>query len=135
MEDVRVHRRGVYLMRNLGLIVKVVILFGLAIVFAVALVIISGIVNERERYRDRVVDEVGRSTARAQTVTGPVLVWEYERRIPPSAGNAAEQRIPGQEVVLPESLQIVSRVTVEKRHRGIYEARVYRSTNRLRGRF
>jgi inner membrane protein len=120
-----------------NLALKVVILGGLTFVFGIALLVISGIVSERQRYRERVIGEVAGSTARSQTITGPVLVVSYrERSVTLDAdGRRSEHMARSEVVLLPDSLTVQSRVEVEPRFRGIHRAHVYRSTQRLSGVF
>jgi inner membrane protein len=121
-----------------GLILKVVILGGLAIVFAIALLTIEGVMSGRQRYRDQATAEVARSTAGSQTLTGPVLVVPFRERVTPAAAEnvpATPQLANGEVVLLPDSLQIRSVVKVEERYRGIYRVQVYRATQRLAGVF
>ena len=121
-----------------NLTVKVMILFGLTFVFAIALLFIGGVVSERERYRDKVVADVGQSLARAQTLTGPVLVVPWRERIessPRPGQPTVPQEIRGESVVLPEVLECKSSVHAERRTRGLYRVPVYRATLHLSGTF
>lgn len=121
-----------------NLMVKGLILSGLAILFAVGLVAIESIMTGRQRYRDQATTEVARSTAGSQTLTGPVLVVKYRERVEVGgvAGAPPTTQIADREVVLlPDSLHIRSAVKVELRYRGIYPVQVYRATQHLTGVF
>jgi inner membrane protein len=115
-----------------------VILAGLTLLFAVALVFIRGLVSERESYRAQVIGEVARSTAGDQTVTGPVLLVPYRERTEVAGttpGSRVVQEVRGEAVLLPESLDCRTSIHVETRSRGIYSAPVYRAEIRLTGSF
>jgi inner membrane protein len=122
-----------------NLILKVLILGGLAIVFGITLLTIEGVMSGRQRYRDQATTEVARSTAGSQTLTGPLLVVKFRERLAVAA--VAGQPTPppalgtGEVVLLPDSLVIRSSVKVEERYRGIYRVQVYRATQHLSGVF
>lgn len=121
-----------------NLMIKVLILSGLAIVFAITLLTIEGVMSGRQRYRDQATAEVARSTAGSQTLTGPVLVAKFRERL--AVGAVGDPSRPpqianGEVVLLPDSLYIHSVVRVEERYRGIYRVQVYRATQRLTGVF
>ncbi|MGH7729935.1 MAG: cell envelope integrity protein CreD [Candidatus Eiseniibacteriota bacterium] len=118
-----------------NLILKVVILSGLAMLFAIALLTIEGVMSGRQRYREQATAEVARSTAGSQTLTGPVLVVAFRERLTVGAPAAPPQLANGEVVLLPDSLLIRSGVKVEERYRGIYRVQVYRATQRLTGVF
>lgn len=120
---------------RLNLFLKVVILGALTFAFAIALLSIYGVVVERKRYRDQVVSEVAQSTARNQTVVGPLLVVRYREQVETGAKDHTTRTQAGEIVVLPETLAIRSRVEVEERARGIYRAPVFRSRQTLNGTF
>ena len=121
-----------------NLAIKILILLILAGIFAIVLGAIGGVMGERKRFRDGVVDEIAQSTAKAQTLIGPILVLRYREK----TVTRTEQNQPATErvstymaLLLPESLAVRTSVQVEERYRGIYKAHVYRSTHRLAGVF
>lgn len=121
-----------------NLMVKVLILAGLLILFMVALLSIEGVVSGRQRYREQATAEIARSTAGAQTLTGPLLAVNFRERI--LSGRTADGRrestvSPDQVILLPDSLTIRSAVRVEERYRGIYKVQVYRATQKISGVF
>lgn len=119
-----------------NLVLKGLILSGLAILFAIGLLTIESVMTGRQRYRDEATAEVARSTAGSQTLTGPVLVVRYRERSTVSGAAGAPpstQIYQDQLVLLPDSLHIRSAVKVELRYRGIYPVQVYRATQRMTG--
>jgi inner membrane protein len=126
-------------MRN-NVLLKLIVVAFLGVAFMIPLGMIWGVVAERARYRDRVTAEVAQSTASAQAVVGPVLAVRYRERVrsaaPSDPARAAE--VPTAErvhVLLPDSLAIRSKVSVEQRSKGIYEVPVYRAVNQLAASF
>lgn len=117
-----------------NVLVKMVLLAGLLILLAIALLSISGVIGERKNYRDQVIAEVARSSAREQSLVGPMLVIPYTELVraePGGTGTPAQARVRSERVLLPESLFVASSVRVEVRHRGIHRAQVFRASNQL----
>jgi inner membrane protein len=121
-----------------NLTLKAAILMGLTLVFAVVLLSIAGVISERESYRAKVLEDVARSTARSQTVLGPLLVVPYRERVEvarPNVTTRTWEDLAAQSVLTPESLTCRTSIHVETRSRGIYRAPVYRATVHLSGTF
>ncbi len=107
--------------------VKAFIVTGVAVAFMVPLAMIWGIVKERSHYRDTVTAEVAKSTARTQTLVGPLVVVRFRERLPAALKGEADQVREGVEVLLPDSLRLRSKASVETRQRGIYRVPVFRA--------
>jgi inner membrane protein len=118
-----------------NVLLKALIVGGLALAFVVPLTMIWGVVKDRARYRDTITAEVAGSTARSQTLVGPLVVVRYRERIPAAAKGEAEQVREGTEILLPDSLAIRSKAQVETRQRGIYRVPVFRSSNEIAAAF
>lgn len=121
-----------------NLMLKVLILGGLLMFFGFTLVSISGVVSGRQRYREQATSEIARSTAGAQTLTGPLLAVSFRERVNSSRANDGRREstvTSNQVILLPDSLMIRSSVRVEERYRGIYKVQVYRATQRITGAF
>jgi inner membrane protein len=114
-----------------NVLLKAVIVGGVAVAFVVPLAMIWGVVKDRSRYRDKVTAEVARSTAQSQTLVGPLVVVRYRERMPAAVKGEVEQVREGVEVLLPDSLSIRSKVRVETRQRGIYRVPVFRAATGL----
>ena len=113
---------------------KVSVIGILTLLLMIPMVMISDLVNERERTASEAVEEVGERWSLPQTVVGPVLtIPRYTLQHVGESGRTERVR----EVVniLPESLDITGDVRTEELRRGLYEAVVYRSTMELRGTF
>jgi len=117
------------LVQRLLPIVKVGTILFLTLLLLAPMAHIRQLIGERQALRDSVLQEVARSDAYAQEITGPVLVIPYVRTI---AGN---REVSGELRLLPERLDLDGRLATEERRRGIYRARVYRADTRLTGHF
>lgn len=125
---------------KLGLkIGAIAILTGLLLL---ALARIESLVGERQALRDSVVQDIARSSAYEQQLTGPILVIPYtrtERTLVESPGSLqmryADTTVGGELRFLPDTLRIEGQVATEVRHRGIYQTRLYRSDLRLAAAF
>ena len=106
---------------------KVIVIGILTLLLMIPMVMISDLVNERERTASEAVEEVGERWSLPQTVVGPVLtIPRYTLQHVGESGRTERVR----EVVniLPESLDIAGDVRTEELRRGLYEAVVYRSS-------
>jgi inner membrane protein len=124
------------------LFAKVAILFVMTTLFTVPFLAIGLILGEREQYRAQAIKEVAESTAGSQTVVGPLLVVPYrERHVTRTTDSrtgkvtTVENVSTAEAVLLPDSLNIASKVGVETRSRGIYKARILNSDVRMTGNF
>ena len=118
-----------------NVLLKAMVVGFLALAFVVPLVMIWGVVKDRSRYRDTVTAEVARSTARSQTLVGPLVVVRYRERIPATGKGDGDQVRDGAEIILPDSLSILSKARVETRQRGIHRVPVFRATAGLTAAF
>ena len=118
-------------------VVKLLVLFVLVFLSLIPLGLIWRVVADRANYRDRVVTQVAQTSARAQVMTGPILVMEWPGRY--YVGTTGQVRDSVDQIetqlVFPDSLGIQSTVKVETRERGIYRVPVYRSTSRFAATF
>ncbi len=103
---------------------------------------IDSLVAERQALRDAVVRDIARSSTYEQQLTGPILVVPYNKteRVwvtdPETRTQRSENRTtPGELRFLPEALRIDGQLNTQVRHRGIYQARVYRADLRLSAAF
>ncbi len=105
----------------------------LLVVLLIPLTLVGGLVSERQYRHDMVIHEIGETWGRPQTLAGPVLVLPYDSYWKDEKGNTHRKRHLFQ--LLPETLDIDGEVATEIRHRGIFEAVVYRLKLSLSGRF
>lgn len=127
-----------------GTVVKLIGIVLLVALLQIPLWLINDLRRERAQTRDTALAEITASWGGVQQITGPFLVVPVRTvatRTRESVVNGrvvltTEQR-PSEQlaVFLPEKLSIDGDLTPEHRHRGIYEAVVYRARLRLSGRF
>ncbi len=110
---------------------KTLAIFGLTIAILLALSLIRGTVQDRQRYRAEAVEEVARSTAGAQSLEGPVLFVPFSDRVITTQidANGAQRRVEqvktGTWVFFPQSLEVQGTVRSLPRMRGLHEVRVF----------
>jgi len=127
---------------NKSLILKLGAIALLMIVLLIPLLRIGGLIHERQRQRDTVVQEIARSSSYAQLLTGPILVVPYHRKLREWTVNATtherrleEREIEGQLFLLPEAFRLDGSLATTLRNRGIYEARLYHADTHISGHF
>jgi inner membrane protein len=109
----------------------------LALLLQIPILMIGGLVSERQGRRQEAVDEVGSKWGQAQAISGPVLVLPYVHRWT-ETGTGGQRTVHTQgriAILLPDRLQIDGALTSEVRHRGIFSVPVYRLAARLEGEF
>lgn len=114
----------------------------LILLLMIPLLMIDGLVDERQGLRYQVLQDIARSASYRQQITGPILVLPYVKtthvwKTRESTGERymEERRQHGQLYFLPERFELDGQVGTELRARGIYEARLYRSDSRISGQF
>ena len=121
------------------LALKSVIITVLILVLWGAVMLIQGLIDERQERQQAAIFEVSSKWGQKQTLSGPILTIpyiEYEKN--PDAYK--EPNTPFLKTVkyahfLPEDLNINGRLFPEKRYRGIYEVVVYNSSLNFKGKF
>jgi inner membrane protein len=127
---------------NIRLFVQVAAPLLVAVLLLIPVEQIRGLVSERQQTRDAVVQDIARSAGYAQTVTGPILVvpytriirrWSEQREDEPR--RLIETEVAGRLAFVPADFELSGQLTVDRRQRGIYEARIFDADSRITGRF
>lgn len=127
---------------SLTLLIKAGVTAAVALLLLLPLEAINGLVRERVALRNGVVTNIQKSAVTRQTLVGPILVVPFQKTsvdvvVDQTTGQTT--RTPrsedGQLLFLPEQLDVKTRVTTEKRYRGIYSALLYNTTSALSGTF
>lgn len=105
----------------------------LALVLVVPIILIGGIVGERQTRRDAAVDEVTHQWGGDQRLFGPVLLVPYTHRSTDANGTTRDE--PRTAVVLPTELRATGTLETETRARGIFSIPVYTASFTLTGTF
>jgi len=126
--------------RQLGIKLGAIAL--LIVLLLIPLLMIDGLVDERQNYRDEVLQDIARSASYSQRLTGPLVVVPYSRivrdwRIDKESQQRVlqEREVRGKLYFLPETFALDGQMRTELRHRGIYEARLFHAENRISGSF
>jgi inner membrane protein len=127
---------------NFRLFFKIGAILLVALLLLLPVVQIRELVREREQTRDAVVAEIARSTGYAQTITGPLLVVPYTRKVRSwseeregEPRRLIETEIMGQLTFLPADFELSGTLEVAERERGIYRARIFDADSRITGAF
>lgn len=127
---------------NIRLFLKIAATLVVAVLLLIPVEQIRALVNEREQTRDSVVQEIARSAGYAQTITGPLLIVPYTRKVRSwsQEGEERERRLVETEVfgrlaILPTDFELSGDIPIEERQRGIYRARLFNADTRITGRF
>lgn len=114
----------------------------LILLLLIPLLMIDGLVDERQNYRDEVLQDIARSASYSQQLTGPLVVVPYTRTLRSwRLDKASQQRVMQEREVrgrlyfLPEVFALDGQMRTELRHRGIYEARLYHADSQISGSF
>ncbi|MBL0795697.1 cell envelope integrity protein CreD [Pseudomonas sp. B7] len=114
----------------------------LILVLLVPLLMIDGIIDDRQQLRDGVLEDIARSSSYSQQLSGPVMVvpyrkvvrtWKTKEKSDERYQEIGEER--GRLYFLPERFELDGQVQTELRARGIYEARLFHADNRISGHF
>lgn len=118
---------------------RVAVIAVLALMLLIPLAMVQDLIREREQRKEEAQMEVSATWGGPQTLVGPVISVPYEVLVRVNAndgsGGYEMQTVKRYAHFLPESLDIVAEMEPERRHRGIYDVVVYRSTMKLSGRF
>lgn len=114
----------------------------LILLLLIPLLMIDGLVDERQNLRHEVLQDIARSSSYRQQITGPILVLPYiktthEWKTHDKTGERYQQERQqrGRLYFLPERFVLDGQVSTELRARGIYQARLYRSDSQISGQF
>lgn len=126
--------------RQLGIKLGAIAL--LIVLLLIPLLMIDGLVDERQNYRDEVLQDIARSASYSQQLTGPLVIVPYSRtvrswRIDKGSQQRVlqEREVRGRLFFLPETFLLDGQMRTEVRHRGIYEARLYHADSKVSGGF
>ncbi|WP_176516667.1 cell envelope integrity protein CreD [Pseudomonas faucium] len=112
----------------------------LMVLLLIPLLMIHGLISDRQALRDGVLHDIARSASYDQQVSGPLLVVpyrKYQRRWIEKDGQSVQETstLAGHLYFLPETFDADLDVDTELRSRGIYQARLFHAKGRLSGRF
>ncbi len=109
--------------------VKILLICLISILLGIPLLIVSGIINDREQTKDQVTAEIANSYAGSQIVGGPRLRATIETK---AATDSTEMKTTYKDTK-PTILDYKADVTTEMLHRSIYDVITYKSTIQITG--
>ena len=118
---------------------KILMVLGMTLAILVPLMLIRGVIHDREAYRAEAVREIARSEAGAQGLAGPVLVVPWTETVEVEEKNSAGEVVrkvkrdgeSGEWLFFPESLALDGTMKPYTRRRGLHEVRMYELSGQL----
>ncbi len=121
-------------------IFKIIGVFLLTILMSWAVMYVNALILERQQRQNEVKEDIAKSSARAQTLLGPILVVPYLESFSETTTEngvkktelKTEQRY---EFIFPESIHVTGGFTNEYKKLGIYKALIYQLGGSVKGSF
>lgn len=113
----------------------------LVIVLLIALSMVRGVVSERQMRQGEVEANIAETSAREQTLVGPLLIVPFRQRVTEYDVDKDGRRIPvvreldKRAVFVPETLDIDGKADTSPRKRGIYQALLYTFSGKVQAQF
>lgn len=112
------------------LLYKIAAIGLMSILLLIPLAMVQGQIRERSHRQQEVQANIANSAAGEQTLVGPVLTVNYREQVETTPGKddapARRQIVERSLRLAPEELTLDGDTAVETRHRGIYQARLFR---------
>ena len=127
---------------NRSLTLKLGAIALLIVLLLIPLLMINGIIQDRQQRRDGVLEDIARSASFSQQLSGPLMVvpyrkvvrtWKLNEKTNQRYQDIGEER--GRLYFLPERFELDGQIQTELRSRGIYEARLFHAENHISGHF
>ncbi|HEY5849189.1 MAG TPA: cell envelope integrity protein CreD [Lysobacter sp.] len=120
---------------------KIVMVVSMTIAILVPLLMIRGVIQDRQNYRAQAVADIARSYAGAQSFAGPVLVVPYTETVEveePDKYNVVhkvQREVTHHWTYFPTTLDVRGPMRPSTRKRGLHEVRVYEWRGKAKARF
>jgi len=115
---------------------KFFLICGLILIMGIPLLIVWGLITEREHRAASVRQSVAQEWGASQYIDGPILVVPYTmKRVTGEADKRVEEIVERRALFLPKSLKITGDTTTKVLHRSIYDVAVYTSALNFAGSF
>ena len=121
-----------------SILVKLALIGFLTLLLLIPSSAIQDLIKERQARQNEVTDEISDKWSGSQLVDGPVLVLPYKKIISEKEGGTGKlvhTEVLTNVYILPEVLAIISGVEPEVLHRGIFDAVVYNTKIKAKGKF
>jgi len=113
------------------LFLKIGFVVAMTVAILIPLLMIRGVISDRQMYREQAVADIARSYAGAQSFAGPVLVVPYTEEVEVEEADQfnvmrkVRRAKTSQWVFFPTSLDVRGTLAPDTRKRGLHEVRVY----------
>ena len=115
---------------------KFFLICGLILVLTIPLLLVWGLIGEREQRAEGVRQSVAQEWGGSQYIDGPLLIVPYTvKRVTGEGDKRVEEMVEQRAVFLPKSLKISGKATTKVLHRSIYDVAVYTSFLDFEGSF
>ena len=115
---------------------KFFLICGLILMLTIPLLLVWGLVSDREQRAEGVRQDVAREWGRSQFINGPLLIVPYTvKRVTGEGDKRVEEVVERRAVFLPQVLNISGNATTKVLHRSIYDVAVYTGMLNFEGRF
>jgi inner membrane protein len=105
---------------------KFFLICGLILILTIPLLLVWGLIREREQRAESVSQSVAEEWGRSQYIDGPLLIVPYTvKRVTGEGDKRVEEVLERRAVFLPKSLKIAGKATTKVLHRSIYDVAVY----------
>ena len=111
---------------------KMIVVGAMVIVLIVPMIMISGLIDEREQLQQEAIRDIGSKWGGSQYLIGPILALPY-KELTGSGENKSE--IVKTAYFLPEKLNITGTINPETLNRGIYDVTVYNANLNFSGNY
>ena len=107
---------------------KFFLICGLILVLGIPLLLVWGLIGEREQRAEGVRQQVAQEWGGSQYIDGPLLIVPYTvKRITGEGDKRVEEIVEKRAVFLPQALKVNGKATTKVLHRSIYDVAVYTS--------
>lgn len=114
----------------------------LMLILLIPLLMIGGLVSDRQQLRGSVLREIAHSSSGNQSLSGPIVVVPYVKMVREwKVDERSKERVQQLSVArgalyfLPERFDVEAKVRTEIRARGIYQARLFHADQQVQGQF
>ena len=112
---------------------KLATICALILVLLIPASMVKSLVRERDYRKQSVIDEINQKWGQAQTLIGPILTLPYLVHVEDKKGKTTA--VTRYLHLLPDKVDIDSRIDPQVRYRGIYQAVLYNTAVSMEGRF
>jgi inner membrane protein len=137
MENQSIKNDGIINWINESVLFRLGVIGFLTLILLIPSVLIQELIQERQNRQEDVIKEIADKWSGSQLVQGPVMVLPYKMLVQQkdNSGKLSVEEVISNIYILPETLDISSKVIPEVLHRGIYDVVVYNASVKVKGKF